>query len=379
MYYIVMVALTLASSVASAKVPTDHEKIGTFFRQYNYEVSREEQWLKASHDTYLNLLLKDYKKGVLLQAYFRTSEMDVGEREIRQLNNRLSLKATTARFYLDGDGDLMCEAWYPGRFDRRRFRSFLDAWHDDTKGQFEMISQVLSDGDAPEEEAPPRGPAPVTYEGGVALRGTGTGFFVAEGIVVTNYHVIKGARQLQVSWGQTTVDARVAVKDESNDLALLELTTGGDYPPPLPVGIVRDIAAGEAVLTIGYPLSGILGERPRITDGIVSSETGLDDDPRICQVTVPIQPGNSGGPLLNRYGEVIAVITSSLNDLYILERSSALPQNVNFAIKINYVHNLLQLLPHPRDVVRRRGDSALDPARIMEMSRPSVVHVMNYQ
>jgi serine protease Do len=111
---------------------------------------------------------------------------------------------------------------------------------------------------------------------------------------VTNFHVVEGASRLQVTWGQTTVAARVAIKDKANDLALLEIFGEETSPPLLPVGVVRDIAEGEAVITIGYPLSGVLGARPRITDGIVSSATGLDDDPRVCQISVPIQPGNSG-------------------------------------------------------------------------------------
>ena len=128
----------------------------------------------------------------------------------------------------------------------------------------------------------------------VALHSTGSGFFVAERIVVTNFHVVEGASRLQVTWGQTTVAARVAIKDKANDLALLEIFGEETSLPPLPVGVVRDIAEGEAVITIGYPLSGVLGARPRITDGIVSSATGLDDDPRVCQISVPILPGNSG-------------------------------------------------------------------------------------
>jgi S1-C subfamily serine protease len=213
----------------------------------------------------------------------------------------------------------------------------------------------------------------------VVLKSTGTGFFVADGTVVTNYHVIEGATKVEVSWGQTTAEATIAVRDKANDLALLTVTPSGLAPDPLPVGVVRDIAEGEAVMTIGYPLSGVLGDRPRITDGIISSATGLDDDPRVCQITVPVQPGNSGGPLLNSRGEVIGVVTSSLNDLYFLERNSTVPQNVNFAIKINYVNNLLQLLPAPRETVSSGRTLSISPAEIMEQSRKSVVHVLNYQ
>ncbi len=76
--------------------------------------------------------------------------------------------------------------------------------------------------------------------------------------------------------------------------------------------------------------------------GHVASLFGIDEDPRVFQISAPLQPGNSGGPLFNSRGEVIGVVVSTLNAAFLYERARALPQNVNFAVKSGY---LLALLP----------------------------------
>ncbi len=136
--------ILMAATVASAEVPDDWKKISGLLKDFDYEVEKKDDWVQATHDEYPNMFIKGYKKGVLLQAYFETSDMDVSERTIRKLNNKLNLNATVARFYIDSDGDLMCETWHPGKWDEDRFDIFLEAWHDDTKGQYSTIS-VLTD------------------------------------------------------------------------------------------------------------------------------------------------------------------------------------------------------------------------------------------
>ena len=135
----------MAATLASAELPDDWKKVRGLLRDFDYEVDKKDDFLTATHDDYLNMFVKGYKKGILLQAYFTTSEMDVSERAIRKLNNKLSYNATAARFYIDGDGDLMCEAWFPGKWDDDRFELFLDAWNDDTAGQMSLITDALND------------------------------------------------------------------------------------------------------------------------------------------------------------------------------------------------------------------------------------------
>ncbi len=88
--------LLLAATVASAEVPDDWKKIRSVLRDFDYEVEKQDDWVTATHDDYLNMFVKGYKSGILLQAYFKTSEMDVSENDIRKLNNKLSLNATNS-------------------------------------------------------------------------------------------------------------------------------------------------------------------------------------------------------------------------------------------------------------------------------------------
>ena len=125
-------------------------------------------------------------------------------------------------------------------------------------------------------------------------------------------------------WGTATVKA----VDQSNDLALLKVEGN-----PSPVTF-RDtpISIGETVFAVGYPYAGLLGSAPHFTDGLVSSMTGIDNDSRFLQFTAPVQPGNSGGPLLDGSGQVVGIVSGRLDDIGILKISGSLPQNVNFAI-----------------------------------------------
>lgn len=164
----------------------------------------------------------------------------------------------------------------------------------------------------------------------------GTGFVVgAAGWVVTCAHVLGDEKEATVTIDGRRFLADVKKADAKADLALLKLRE------PLPSGTpilsfrtARDAAMGEDVFTIGYPLSRILGNNARMSKGLLSSTTGMRDDDKQLQVSAEIQPGNSGGPLLDRDGQVIGVVNQTLNPVAIAQATGgALPQNVNFAIK----------------------------------------------
>src|SRR5262249_50719227 len=141
--------------------------------------------------------------------------------------------------------------------------------------------------------------------------GSGTGFVLAKaGYVATNYHVVADATEIQVfSSDGRPFTAAVARKDTTNDLVLLRVsdpTFSAMLPGESPfVWAANAPKLGEDCFTLGFPLGDIMGTTARFSSGVVDSVFGLQDDPRLLQISNPIQPGNSGGPLLNRSGELI--------------------------------------------------------------------------
>jgi S1-C subfamily serine protease len=183
----------------------------------------------------------------------------------------------------------------------------------------------------------------------------GTGFlFSSRDYIITNYHVVKGASSIEVKFPDgEIIKASVQAKDSQNDIAVLMLAKSPSTPTPdLKFGDSSKVRPGDKVFTVGYPASSILGKNQKITDGIVSSITGINDDPTMFQITVPIQPGNSGGPLFNEKGEVIGITTASLS-LNAIQSLGAVPQNVNYAIKSSFVNNLLTTIP--KTLLSNRG------------------------
>src|SRR5262249_52600196 len=108
----------------------------------------------------------------------------------------------------------------------------------------------------------------------------------------------------------------------------------------------RDVRLGDRAFTVGFPNTEVQGISPKVTEGIISGLSGARDDARYFQVSVPVQPGNSGGALVDVSGNVIGIITARLSELAALKSSGALPQNVNYALKSSYALALLESLPN---------------------------------
>jgi S1-C subfamily serine protease len=161
------------------------------------------------------------------------------------------------------------------------------------------------------------------------VSGTGSGFLVSsEGHIVTNQHVLQGCERISAAgFGE----ARLLRSDPVNDLAVVKLDHAPSEPP---VEIQQNPPKlGEDVAVLGYPLGAFLGNSLSVTRGNVASLSGLAGDSRHLLITAPVQPGNSGGPVINADGSVVGVVVSRVSDIAMLERSGSLPQNVNFAIK----------------------------------------------
>jgi len=135
----------------------------------------------------------------------------------------------------------------------------------------------------------------------------------------------------------------VAMRDTVNDLAVLSISDTDNLPPALPLSSAPG-RLGSNVFTLGYPRVDILGRTPKLTDGIISSVNGYRDDPGSYQTSVQIQPGNSGGPLLNMEGEVIGIVSSMLGTVSATSETVVLP-NISYAVKVDMLRTLLQALP----------------------------------
>jgi serine protease Do len=157
-------------------------------------------------------------------------------------------------------------------------------------------------------------------------------------IVVTNAHVVERCSNPQLnSRFASPVSARVLTTDAANDLALLK----GNLMPVQAAVLRVGVKVGEEVAAFGFPLVGLLSTSGNFTRGNVSAITGLGDDTRYLQITAPIQPGNSGGPLLDLSGNVVGVVVSKLDVIKIAAAIGDVAQNVNFAIKTTLLTNFL--------------------------------------
>jgi TPR repeat protein len=203
---------------------------------------------------------------------------------------------------------------------------------------------------------------------GKAMKASGTAFFVStDGYLLSNYHVIKNASTAQVKTRKGLFPATVVRTDPANDLAILKVP--GSFPA-LPIANSADVKQGESAFTVGFPNIELQGIEPKFTRGEISSLSGAQDDPRLFQISVAVQPGNSGGPLVNTFGNVIGIVTARLSDASALELSGALPQNVNYATKSAYALTLLESIPElsgklkaPNRTKSRRLSDAVQEAR----------------
>ena len=160
----------------------------------------------------------------------------------------------------------------------------------------------------------------------------GTGFFVnSDGTMVTNAHVVENCASIRVTTPTSAIAAATIIaRDIRNDLALLRTGLAANK-----TAVFRPtIRLGESVEAFGYPLTNVLATSGNFTLGNVSALVGIGDDSRYLQISVPVQPGNSGGPLLDQSGSLVGVVSAKLNALAtMVATNGAIPENVNFAIK----------------------------------------------
>lgn len=167
---------------------------------------------------------------------------------------------------------------------------------------------------------------------------SGTGFALKNGYIVTNYHVVENAETIHIQGINGDLEkkykATIIATDKYNDLALLQIlddSFNGFNSIPYSVKTpVSDV--GEEVFVLGYPLTSTMGDEIKLTTGVISSKTGYQGDVSLYQISAPIQPGNSGGPLFDYKGNLVGIVNA--------KHTGA--ENVGYAIKTSYLSNLVE-------------------------------------
>ncbi len=162
---------------------------------------------------------------------------------------------------------------------------------------------------------------------------SGTAFLVTDnGMFLTNAHVVDDCTTIGMG---LIGNVRLVAIDKQNDLALLKTEVTVKAKPVVFSAVTPRL--GEEVIALGFPLQDVLKNGLNVTKGDVSSMAGLGNDSRSLQMTAAVQPGNSGGPLFDREGHVVGVVTSKLNAVKMAQYTGDIPQSVNFAIRLEMV------------------------------------------
>ena len=246
---------------------------------------------------------------------------------LMELNYKISYSIAKSNAILTGNGLLEFSYEKPTEQVKYEFRQGGITWIEGTKITFEhQWIKIFPNKNDYKKSSP----------------ASGTGFGISSnGIIVTNFHVIDGAKTIKVrgikSDFNKTYKAKVLVSDKNNDLAIIQID---DYSLPslgtIPYTIKTGLAGvGENIFVLGYPLRATMGDEIKLTNGIVSSKSGYQGEINSYQISAPIQPGNSGGPLFDSQSNLIGIINA--------KHLGA--ENASYAIKASYLTNLIDLLP----------------------------------
>ena len=203
---------------------------------------------------------------------------------------------------------------------------------------------------------------------------SGTGFAVTtDGWLMTNAHVVQTCDRVEVKGLGPVADPRI---DATNDLALIKIKS----PEPLKPLVFRRgaIRLGEDIVAIGYPLAELLADSVKITTGNVNALAGLRNDTRYIQISTPIQPGNSGGPVVDRDGLLLG-ITSATFSKQAADEIGITAQNINFAIRASVADLFMQSQSISNEAGERTPDAPpLQTADLAEKITPSVFQILCY-
>jgi len=193
---------------------------------------------------------------------------------------------------------------------------------------------------------------------------TGTGFFINPTNIITNQHVVDSCRNIKIIKNGVISSAKIKSVDRTNDLAVLIADKSNKTYLKFRSG--RSVRVGESVIAMGYPLGVLLGSGVKLTTGNISSLTGLLNDTTTLQLTAAVQPGNSGGPLLDNTGSVVGIVYAKLNN--------DMAQNVNLAIKANVATMFLDV--HEIDSTFDTERSKKEVVDIADIAKKSIIQII---
>lgn len=208
--------------------------------------------------------------------------------------------------------------------------------------------------------------------GGSAGASSGSGFVVSTaGHILTNAHVIDGCRALNGQLPSGRFALQIVNVDKRNDLAIVKADRPLSAAASFRDG--RAVRAGDSVVAAGFPLQTTLANQMNVTTGTVSALAGIDNDATQLQMTAPVQPGNSGGPLLDGSGQVVGVVVAKLDALEMASQTGTIPENVNFAVKGEIARAYLE----SQGIAYQAGgaDQAMATADIGERARSYTVFI----
>ena len=206
------------------------------------------------------------------------------------------------------------------------------------------------------------------------LKGNGSGFFVGKNIIATNYHVVESANDInvliQTGADIKTYSTKLLCVDKTNDLALLMIDDKNfKHISTLPYNIYqRTIDVGSSIFTMGYPMVQSMGSEIKVTDGIISSKTGYEGQISAYQISAPIQPGNSGGPMFDKKGNLVGITSAGIPGA----------NNVGYSIKSSYLYQLMDSAPITIEDITDKSPKQDSFTELIKEFAPYVVMILIY-
>ena len=204
---------------------------------------------------------------------------------------------------------------------------------------------------------------------------SGSGFFVNEdGFIVSNYHVVERCQYVRAVKDGDLLNVKVLASDIINDLIVgkVEDLSSSDFLPLSENGAFL----GDNVIAAGYPLAGTLSDDLKVTRGIVSSMSGMNNNYSEYQIDAAVQSGNSGGPLIDASGNVVGVVVSQINKYAVLQQRQIIPENVNFAVKSQNVAVFLDA--NNIDFISKDSKEAVQNREVAKSAEDSTIMLLCY-